>query len=57
MKPCPGCLFEAIERLTQMANMRRMGGVKKAIGLLTKDGLIKMTVKEGILDIKLMYRP
>jgi hypothetical protein len=40
-----------------MANMGRMGGVKKARGLLTKDGLIEMTVKKGILDIELMDRP
>jgi hypothetical protein len=57
VKPCPGCLFEAIKRLSQVANMGRMGRVNEARGLVTVNGLIKMIVKESILDIQLMDRP
>jgi hypothetical protein len=37
--------------------MSGMGRVKKARRLLTVDGLLKMTVKESILDVQLMNRP
>jgi hypothetical protein len=57
VKPCTRCLFKPIERFLQTANMRRVGGVKKARRLLTVDGLLKMTMKEGILDVQLMNGP
>jgi hypothetical protein len=57
VKPCTRCLFKPIERFLQTANMSRMGGVKKARRLLTVDGLLKMTMKEGILDVQLMNGP
>jgi hypothetical protein len=57
VKPCTGCLFKPIKRFLQATNMSRVGGIKKARGLLTVDGLLKMTVKKSILDVQLMYGP
>lgn len=37
--------------------MGRMSRIDKPRGLLTIDSLIKITMKEGILDIELVYKP
>jgi hypothetical protein len=39
-EPSPGCLFEAIKGFVQAANMVRMGGINKTLGLFAIDGLL-----------------
>jgi hypothetical protein len=54
MKLCTRHLFKPIKRFIQATTMRWMRGVKEAIGLLTVDGLLEMTMEEGIFDIQLV---
>jgi hypothetical protein len=54
MKLCTRHLFKPIKRFIQATTMRWMRGVKEAIGLLTVDSLLEMTMEEGIFDIQLV---
>jgi hypothetical protein len=55
--PCTRSLLEAVEGLVEPTDMRRVCGVDKARRLLAVDHLVKIAMKEGILDIQLMNRP
>ena len=50
-------LLEAVERLVEPTNMLRTSRVDEARWLLTVDHLIKIAMKEGVLDIELVNRP
>jgi hypothetical protein len=55
--PCSGSLLEAIEGLVKTADVVRTARVNKARRLLTVDLLVKIAVKEGVLDVELMDGP
>jgi hypothetical protein len=51
--PCARSLFETINGLLKMTQMRRARRILKARGLSHKDFLLKNTIQKCILNIKL----
>ena len=50
-------LLEAVDRLVEPTNMLRTSRVDEAMWLLTEDHLVKIAMKEGVLDIELVNLP
>jgi len=56
VKPGPGSLLQAINRLVKSANLLLVGR-HKTRGLSHVNLFLKNTIEEGIIDIQLLKRP
>ena len=57
VEPSTRSLFELVESFLQLANVRGEGVIDEAARLFHIDILMKITIEEGVVDVKLVEGP